>query len=133
MPTTRLSTGSRNAACNAIVDQLDAGGTVVVRTGAQPATPNTAATGSILGTITLGAPAFADAANGTATAADPAGVVATADGTAGWFRVFDQSGNAVHDGSVGVAGSGADMIVATTAFTAGVTVDVVAYTFTIPV
>lgn len=43
---TRIATSARNAAADAVVDLLDAGagaGHIEIRTGAQPATPNTAA------------------------------------------------------------------------------------------
>lgn len=55
---TRISTSARNAAADAVVDLLDAGsgaGYIEIRTGSQPATPNTAATGT---TVAPGAPAY---------------------------------------------------------------------------
>lgn len=106
--TTRISaaaaTARRNAAADAIADLLDAGpaaGYLVIRTGAQPATVATGATGTVLATVTLDDPALGPAVNGTAEAFDLAPVVATGTGLAGWFRAFDSAGVAVIDGAVG--------------------------------
>ena len=71
---TRITQAAAAAACDAVVDRLDAGaaaGYIEIRTGSQPATADTAATGTLLGTLTLSDPAF-----GNATTASPA--VATA-------------------------------------------------------
>lgn len=99
-----LSTAAKNAQVDAVVDLLDAGtgpGTIEVRTGSKPATVATAATGTVLVTITLGDPAFGSSAAGSAAGADPASQNAVADGTAGWFRAYDSNGTAVMDGTVG--------------------------------
>ena len=105
--TMRLSTSARNAACAAIVGLLDAGaagGTIKVYSGSQPATPNTAPTGTLLATFTHDATAaYAAPVNGTA-APDVSPVLSTtgvAAGTPGWFRCADSDGNAVWDGAVG--------------------------------
>lgn len=133
---TRLATATRNAMANGAVDLLDAGsgpGYVEVRTGSQPATANTAASGTLLGTLTCSDPAFGDAASGTATAnAVTSDSSADATGTAGWFRAYDSAGNPVMDGSCGASGSGADMILDSTSVTAGGTIAVTSWTFTQP-
>src|SRR5688572_78714 len=99
---TRISNASAAAACDAVVDLLDGGagaGYVEIRTGSQPATVATAASGTLLGTLTLSDPAF-----GAATTASPAVATAnaitsdtTADnsGTAGWYRAYDSTGTAI--------------------------------------
>ena len=69
---TRLPTAARNAACDAVVDLLDAGagaGTIKIYTGSQPASANDAASGTLLATITLSDPAFGAASTGVATMA----------------------------------------------------------------
>lgn len=132
----RLATSARNAAANGIVGLLDAGpaaGTIEVRTGAQPATPNTAATGTLLVTFTLSDPAFGAAANGVATAAAIAAATGVAAGTAGWFRGLDSTGAAVVDGSVTATGGGGDMTMNTTTISVGLTVNVTGFTVTVPV
>lgn len=128
-----LSTSARNAMADALVDLLDAGpaaGTIQIRSGTRPATPNDTATGTLLATVTLVDPAFGSASSGVATMSDPAPVTAAAAGTATWFRALDSTGAAVFDGSVGT--SGADLNLATTSLTAGLTVDITGGTVTMP-
>jgi hypothetical protein len=133
--TTRLPTAVVNALADAAVDRLDAGsgpGYVEIRTGSQPATANTAASGTLLATVVLADPAFGSAVAGVATATDPAPVAAVAAGTAGWFRAFDSTGATVHDGAVTATGGGGEMTLASTALTVGISVDVTSYTWTQP-
>src|SRR5690349_5887581 len=103
MATLRINTSARNAAVKAVTDLVDAGtgaGTIKIYSGSQPATPATAASGTLLATVVLGDPAFSAPSNGVAAGADPAAVNAVATGTAGWCRVADSDGNAVLDGDV---------------------------------
>lgn len=68
--TTRIANAAAAAAVNSVVDLLDGGagaGYIEIRTGAQPASVGTAASGTLLGTLTLSDPAF-----GNATSANPA-------------------------------------------------------------
>ena len=130
-----LATTARTAMCDALVDLLDAGpaaGTLQIRTGTKPANPNTAATGTLLATVTLVDPAFGAAAAGVATLADPGAVTAVADGTAGWFRALDSTGAAVMDGTVTATGGGGDLTLATVTITTGLSVDITGGTITVP-
>jgi hypothetical protein len=130
----RIPTSVRNAACDAIVDLLDAGAgaaTIEVRSGSQPATANDAATGTLLATFTLADPAFGAASSGVANlASTPRTTTGAAAGTAGWFRAKDSSGNTVFDGSVGT--SGADMNLNTLTISVGVSVELTSGTVTMP-
>jgi len=132
----RLPAASRNAAADAVVDRADGGsgaGTIEIRTGTQPASADSAATGTLLATITLGDPAFGPASNGTAALADtPLSGAAVADGTAGWFRMLDGDGNTVLDGSVSATGGGGDLQLSTTTITTGLTVTITSGTVTMP-
>lgn len=130
-----LATATRNAGCDAIVDRVDAGsgaGTVQIRSGTRPASANSAATGTLLATVTLADPAYGAAAAGVATLTDPAAVTAVADGTATWFRVLDSTGATCWDGSVTATGGGGDMTLATTTISTGLTVDITSGSFTQP-
>ena len=135
MAVLRLSTAARNAATAAISTLVDAGagaGTVKIYSGAQPATPNTAASGMLLATVVLGDPSFSAPVNGTATGADPASVTAVASGAAGWFRIADSDGNAVMDGDVTATGGGGSMQLANVDLVAGGTVDITAVSHATP-
>ena len=123
---TRISTAVAKAMCDAMAAKPDAGtgaGYVEVRTGSQPATVATAASGTLLATLTLSDPAFdaATTASPAVATANPIADDASADasGTAGWFRCYDSSGTAVIDGSVTATGGGGDMTFDTAAFVAG--------------
>jgi len=134
---TRLSAASRNAATNAVVAVADAdvgAGTIQIRTGAQPATADLAATGTLLATLTMADPSFGASAAGVATL-DATPVLSTtgvAAGTAGWFRMLDNSGDTVLDGEVTVTGGGGEMELNTTTISIGVVVEVTAGTLTTP-
>jgi hypothetical protein len=138
---TRISLAARTAAAGAIAALVDGGsgpGRIRIYTGAQPAGPGTAPTGTLLADFVLSDPAFA-VASGVATlditpAVSTTGVAA---GTAGWFRVLDSteaagSGLGVYDGSVTVTGGGGDLTLATTTVSVGLTVDITVATLTMP-
>jgi hypothetical protein len=94
--TIRFNTQSRNNAVAAITAPL----TVLdVYTGAQPATGGTAATGTLLGTIT--GIAWAQGANGVRVLQGTPEDTAVASGTPGWGRFRSADGSAVMDGAVG--------------------------------
>lgn len=131
----RLPTGVRNAACDAIVDRVDAGaaaGKLRIYTGAQPASANDAASGTLLAEVTLADPAFGAAASGSASLTDPAAVTASAAGTAGWFRVLDSDSNTVFDGAVTATGGGGDLTLSSTALASGISVDITGGSVTMP-
>lgn len=133
---TRISTGARNAAADAVTTLLDAGaaaGYIEIREGTQPADPQTAASGTLLGTLPLSDPAFGAAATGTATAntiTDDSD--ADASGTAGWFRAYDSDANAVIDGSITGTGGGGDLELDDTNIVAGGVISVDSWTITMP-
>lgn len=131
---TRISDAARSAMADAIVDLIDGGagaGYVEIRTGTQPATVATAASGTLLGTLTCSDPAFGSASAGVATANSITGdSSADATGTAGWFRVYDSNNTAIMDGSIST--SGADMNLDSVSIVAGGTIDITSWTVTMP-
>lgn len=132
----RISTAARSAAADAIVDLVDGGtgaGTLRIFTGAQPANPATAPSGTLLGTLTMSDPAFGNAASGVATAAPITGdSSADATGTAGWARIADSSGTAIIDMSVTVSGGGGDLQLDSVNIVAGGAINVTSLTVTMP-
>lgn len=137
---TRITNDAAIAACDAIVDLFENGtGTakVEIRSGSQPASADAAATGTVLASINLNSPAFgnaADAAPGGRATADVTPALqdtsANASGTAGWFRGYEQGGDALIDGECGT--SGADMNLDNTSINAGQTVTITSWTITMP-
>lgn len=133
----RLPTASRNAAVAAVANLVDAdvgAGTIQIRTGAQPATGNDAASGTLLATVTLADPAWSGPVVGVMTL-DTTPVLSTtgvAAGTAGWFRMLDNSGDSIMDGSVTGTGGGGDLELNTTTISIGLTVEITAGTLTMP-
>jgi len=131
----RLSTDTRNKACDAIVDDFDAGSgaaTIAIRTSTQPTNVGDADTGTLLATLTFSDPAFGNSATGTATAsAITSDTNAAASGTAGHFRCKDSAGNIVCDGTCG-QGSG-DLSFDNSAIVAGGTVAISSFTVTVPI
>jgi hypothetical protein len=134
---TRIQNASRSAMTDAITALLNGGsaaGHVEVRTGTQPADPDSAASGALLATVTLNDPAFGAATDGVATAdVTPALTqAASADGNAGWFRGFDSNNASVIDGSVTATGGGGDMQLNTIALVNGVDFTITSWTITMP-
>jgi hypothetical protein len=126
----QLSVAVRNARLDKFNDgSFGAGGTLNIYTGAAPATCDAAATGTVLATITLPNPFFAAASGGvmakTGTWAD---LSADATGTAGYFRIWSPGAVPMIQGTVGT--SATDMIVDSTAFTAGQSFSVISFTLT---
>lgn len=132
----KIGTGARDAATNGIVDRLDAGagaGIVRVYTGAPPATPQAAVTGTLLVAFVLSDPAFGAASAGVATGSGlPKTGTGLAAGTAGWFRAVDSDGTGVWQGTVTATGGGGDMTMDTTTVSVGLTVNLTALSYTTP-
>lgn len=135
----RLADTARNAACDAIVDLIDAGagaGTIVIFQGTQPANPQTAHGSTALATLTFNDPAFGASATGTATMATspaPSATVGTT-GTAQWARVYDSDAvdptDAVFDMDIGQGSGTLDFD--NTSFVSGGTATISSMTVTVP-
>lgn len=133
--TVRLSTASRNASTDAVVDRCDLGGagSIEIRSGSQPASAEDAASGTLLATITMSATAFGSSATGVATlAGTPLSATAAATGTAGWARVKNGSGATVMDVSVTATSGGGDIELASTSIVSGATVRITSGSYTTP-
>ena len=136
---TRISIAAAQAACNGVVDLLDGGagaGYIEIRTGSQPATVATAASGTLLGTLTLSDPAFGNASAASPSVATASAITsdtnADATGTAGWFRAYDSAGTAIIDGSITATGGGGDMTLDSVSIVAGGTIALTSWTVSHP-
>jgi hypothetical protein len=148
--TVRLSTALRtNLAGSLGFAATFANGIIEIRTGSQPGTADSAATGTLLGTVTLNSGAFTpdSPTNGLTFAAAAAGAVSksgvwsfngVAAGTAGWFRL---KGNATDAGGIStvlprldgsIAVSGADMNLSNISIAIGAPTTVDSFVFTVP-
>lgn len=110
MATLRSSTTTANKALTQYKDDIDAGagnGTAKIYSGTIPATPETAATGTLLAELTLSKPCGVVSAKKLTFSAITQDASANADGVAGYVRISDSAGNAVIDGDVSnTAGTG---------------------------
>lgn len=124
----QVSQAAAIAALNALLALLNVGGagSIKVYSGSAPADVAAALGGAtLLGTLPLSATSFPTAVGGTNEVLATANAItsdtsADASGTASFFRAVNNAGTAVIQGTVGT--SLADMIVNTTAVTAGDTI-----------
>lgn len=104
-----MGTIARNLQADAIGDSLDSG-TLSIYTGSKPASPDDAATGTLLVAFTLPATAFDDAIDGVAALDETPLVEPGLDtGDAGWFRLANAADTLRYDGTVTATGDGGDM------------------------
>lgn len=105
----RTSAAFSNAALDAACALLNSG-TIECRTGTPPASVSDAATGTLLGTLTFGATAFAAASARSAAANSiTQDSAADADGTIGYCRFKSSGGTAHLDMSVSITGGGGEV------------------------
>ena len=126
-----IAAASAQAMGAALATNIGSGSIIEIRTGSKPATPETAASGTLLASVPISG-SFSSS-GGVLTAADPAAASPAASGTAGYFRLKTAGGTAVLDGTVTATGGGGDMQLGSTSITTGVNVDLGVPTLTVPV
>lgn len=139
---TRLPDLSQQAACDAVVDRIDAGttnaaGKLRIYSGAQPADADSAPVGTLLVEIDLANPAYgaADTTGAAALAGAPRSATAAAAGTALSFRVVNRDAATVFDGAVRAtadADTGQELVLDSTTIAVGQTVNITSLSFTQP-
>jgi hypothetical protein len=138
---TIISNAAAIAACDAIVDLLDAGSAAghlkIYSAGSGvPADVDTAITDQVLlADLTLSDPAFGGAADNTGKATATASSItadssANASGTAAFFRAEDSNGVARIQGTVGT--SDCDLNLNSVAISSGAQVSITSWTFSVP-
>jgi len=130
--TLQLSTAVRNAMLDVIESTIGTSPIIRIRTGAAPANPATADSGTVLATLTLPSDWMSAASSGvkslTGTWQDTS---ADATGTAAHFRMYDSTGTTCHtQGTVTATGGGGDMTVDNTSFASGQAFTILTYTIT---
>jgi hypothetical protein len=126
----QLSTTVRNARLDAIETTVGVSAILRIRDGALPANCAAADAGAVLAELNLPSDWMAAASGGTK------GILGTwqdlsanNSGTATHFRIYDSGGSTCHmQGTVGTAAT--DMIVTSTAFTAGASFTITSFTLT---
>ena len=128
--TTKISNQAATDLANAFADDLN-NGYLRIYSGSQPATVDTAASGTLLAELRFSATSESGISNGVITfAAITSDTAADATGTAGYFRALKSDGTtAVWDGSVST--SGATLNLNSTAIQINAQVDVTSLTFTV--
>jgi hypothetical protein len=131
-----FSDALRNARANAITTAVDAGsgaGILEIRTGSKPTSPDDAATGTLLASITLNDPSFSSSSDGVITLDESPTISdasADATGTAAHFRIKTSAGAGVVDGTVTATGGGGDLTLNTTSLVSGASVTITGGTIT---
>lgn len=134
-----LTKATGQAALDAIVDRLDAGGagTIKFYTASQAATADTAlGAQTLLATLTYSATAYGAASNADPTVATASAITsdtsADATNTVAWARHASGGGTTIFDCSAGISSGTFDIEFNTDAFVTGATIAVSALTVTLP-
>lgn len=133
---TKIGTATRNKQADSLGLTFYGGGTLKIYTGAQPATPDTAPSGTLLVTVALPATPWGAGSVGVASKVNSWSGVAVANGdlagadTPGWFRIEKSGGGDPIDGVCGAVGSGAQLELAPQTIAIGQTVNIGSGTMT---
>lgn len=128
MPALKISTKAKNARLQALADEINIGSsagaenaTLVFYDSPQATAPDASLDGQIaLCVATAPYPFEASISNGSLTASPFDNAMATAAGTATWARLYNGSAEAVADLTVGLDGSGANILISNPLVSPGV-------------
>jgi hypothetical protein len=126
----QFSTAVRNAMLDAIETTVSTAPTLEIRTGSVPATCATAASGTVLATMTLPSDWMAAASGGSkALSGTWSDTSADATGTAAHYRI-NQGATCHMQGTVTATGGGGDLTLDNTSIASGQTVTITSFTIT---
>lgn len=130
--TMQYSVAVRNARLDSVETTVGTTPILQIRSGAPPVNCATADSGTVLATVNLPSDWMAAASGGAKSKSGTwQDLSADANGTAGHFRIKDSTGTTCHmQGTCGLTGSGADMILDNTNFATGQVFTVVNFTLT---
>ena len=127
----QLSVSARNARLDAIETTAGTAALLKIYTGAQPASCATAASGTLLATLTLPSDWMANAASGSKAMSGTWSGSGAAAGTAGYFRILDSTGTTTHlQGSITATGGGGDMTLDNTSIANAQAISISSFTLT---
>lgn len=131
---TQLSVAVRNAMLDAWETAIGTAPILRIYSGSMPANAAASSTGTLLAEMTLPSDWMAAASSGSKSKSGTwSDSSANASGDAGYFRIFASDGTTCHhQGTCGISGSGADMILSTIALTSGAAFTVNGFTVTMP-
>lgn len=131
--TIQFSTTVRAAEADAIESSIGTSPILKIRTGAPPATPATADSGTVLATMTLPSDWLTNPGTGAkALSGTWEDTSADASGTAEHFRIYDSGGTTCHvQGTITATGGGGDMTLDNTSIASAQDVKVTSFTLTI--
>lgn len=129
--TIQLSTAVRNARVAAIETTIGTAAKVEIRTGAPPATPATADSGTLLVSYTLASDWSTQTGGVLTFSGTPIAGTASGTGTAGHYRIKDNAGTTCHaQGTVTATAGGGDMTIDNTSIASGQSVQITGWTIT---
>jgi len=128
----QFSTSVRDARANSTESTIGTSPILEIRTGAPPATPATADSGTLLASMTLPSDWLTNSSSGvkslSGTWSDPA---ANNTGTAGHFRIKDSGGSTCHiQGTVTITGGGGDLTLDNTSIATSQVITITSFTMT---
>lgn len=127
----RTSVVARNAELNAL-GPLANSGYARVYTGAQPATPESTASGILLAALRFNTTAFAGAVGGVLTANALTATTTIGTGIAGWYRALKSDGTtALWDGKAGLTASTEELRLNTLSVSSGAAFSISSLTYTL--
>ena len=130
----KISNSLAGAQGTAVATAIGSNAILEVRSGAAPATADTAASGTLLCTVTVPG-SWTSATNSgvtTVTSGDPVAVDPVASGTAGHARLKTSGGSTMLDCTVTATGGGGDIQLGSTTITTGVKLDIGPVVLTVP-
>lgn len=127
--TVNLSTAVRNAELDTIETTVGTAPQLLIYSGTKPTACSTAASGTLLATLTLPSDWMAAAASGSKAKTGTWSGTGSAAGTAGYFRIMDSTGTTCHlQGAITATGGGGDMTLDNTSIASGQTITVNSFT-----
>lgn len=127
----QYSVAVRNAFDDQVSTTIGASPKLLLYTGSVPATCATAASGTLLATLTLPSTWIGAASAGVKSLAGTWTGTGSAAGTVGYFRIMDSTNTTCHiQGSVTATGGGGDMTIDNTSIANGQTINVNTFTLT---